>query len=254
MEMPLPEPWWRVLQQNVALSRRLSDADRARLAGLIQLFLDEKTFEGLGGQEIDDEVRVTIAGQACLLLLGLDEVEEPYPDVKVVRVYPKTYRAPRAQRTAGVVTEGTSRLLGQSSRHGYVIVSWKAAKHGGRVGDDGHNVVLHEFAHQLDTADGRADGAPILQTGDQYGPWAEVLGGAYEQLREDARRHRRNVMDRYGATNPAEFFAVATETFFEQPRGLRRQEPELYAVLCGYYRQDPADHVGRQPDSEAGDP
>lgn len=240
MQTPVPAEWWAILDRNVALSRRLGPTERARLGGLVHLFLDEKTFEGIGGQTITDEVRVTIAGQACLLLLGLD-VQEPYPDVDVVRVYPETYRAFRTAVDNGVVVEGAAPLLGQSSKHGYVIVTWKAAKSGGQIGNDGQNVVMHEFAHQLDTADGVADGAPVLQTGEQYGPWASVLGAAYEQLQLDASRHRSNVLDAYGATNPAEFFAVATETFFEQPRSLRNQEPDLYEVLKQYYRQDPAE-------------
>jgi hypothetical protein len=117
------------------------------------------------------------------------------------------------------------------------VLSWDAVRKGGQH-DDGHNVVLHEFAHQLDTLDGVPDGAPPLPR-QLYGPWARILGAAFEELQQDVAERRRNVIDGYGATNPAEFFAVATESFFEEPRALKAQEPELYDVLARYYRQAP---------------
>lgn len=241
---PLPAAWLKVIQRNVPLARGLPDADRDRLHGLIQVFLDDKSFEGLGGLELTDEVRVTIAAQACLLLLGHD-VDVPYPGLEVVRVYPDSYRARAKDRTDQVVAEGLSHRHGESSRHGYVVLGWRPALQDSRDDDDGRNVVLHEFAHQLDQADGRSDGAPILHAGADYRPWSEALGEAFEDLRDDVRARRRQVLDAYGATNPAEFFAVATETFFERPEALRDQEPALYAVMVEYWRQDPAERPGR---------
>jgi Mlc titration factor MtfA (ptsG expression regulator) len=218
---------------------RLDPEQRRTLDGLVQLFLDDKTFEGCGGLSMTDRIRVTVAAHACLLLLGLD-VDLPYPELHVIRVYPSAYQVPTTEWLGSVAVEGPSHRLGQSSSHGYIVLAWDAVRSGGLDPDDGTNVVLHEFAHQLDTADGAADGAPILPSRGLYGPWARVLGRAFEELQQDVAARRRSVLDGYGATNPAEFFAVATEAFFETPAALRADEPELYTILTRYYRQDPA--------------
>lgn len=212
---------------------RLGEAERRTLEGLVAVFLEDKTIEGCGGFVVDDDVRLTIAATACLLLLHL-EVDEPFPGLDVVRVYPSTVNIPRTERDGWVVTEGKVPHHGLSSRHGYVVLSWDAARDGAARPDDGHNVVLHEFAHQLDTEDGAADGAPILPRS-LYGPWARILGASYERLRADVEAHRRTALDPYGATSPAEFFAVATEAWFERPEALRAAEPELYEVLARYF-------------------
>ncbi len=238
-DTPLTPSQEAVLDTHAPFVHSLDSDEKARLHGLIQLFLYDKTFEGLGGLTVDETVEVTIAAHACHLLLGLD-VSEPYPGLDVIRVYPSTYRAAGFDTVAGhAVLGGQSHRLGESSMRGYVVLAWDAVRQGAQR-RDGHNVVLHEFAHQLDTQDGSADGAPPLERG-LYGPWARILGDAYAELQQDVARRRHNVMDAYGATNPAEFFAVATETFFERPLALKAQEPELYAVLERYYQQDPAD-------------
>ncbi len=182
-------------------------------------------------------MRVTIAAHACLLLIGID-VDLPYRGLHVIRVYPHTYRAASTRPLGELHVPMDSHRLGESGR-GYIVLSWDAVQHGLARPSDGHNVVLHEFAHQLDTADGVADGAPVLP-GPMYAPWASVLGEAFEELERDVAADRRTVIDRYGATNPAEFFAVATEAFFERPGPLARDEPDLYAILARYYGQDPA--------------
>ncbi len=237
---PLPEALRALLHRNVPLVARLGDEKQARLEGLIQLFVDDKTFEGLGGLEITDEIRITIAGQACLLLLGL-AVDVPYPQLDVIRVYPKVYKAKSHQEVGGVAVPSTSHRLGESSTRGYVVLAWRSAKEGAKKAHDGRNVILHEFAHQLDQADGLADGAPPLEA-DLYGPWARVLGEAFSELEEDLAKRRYSVIRAYGATNPAEFFAVATEEFFERPRRLRKKWPDVYEVMSAYYRQDPAEN------------
>lgn len=237
-ERPWPDEWHAIVARNIAIARRLAPEERETLEGLVQLFLDDKTFEGCGGLAITDEIRVTVAAQACLLLVGL-EVDLPYPDLDVIRVYPSTYVVPTAEREGHTVIEGPSHQLGQSSRRGYVVISWDAALRGGRRAD-GQNVVLHEFAHQLDTADGAADGAPVLGDPGLYAPWARVLGRAWEQLLQDVDAERPSPLDPYGATSPAEFFAVATEAFFERPERLREERPALYEILARYYHQDPA--------------
>jgi Mlc titration factor MtfA (ptsG expression regulator) len=237
-DTPLSDEQLHVIAQHAPFHEDLTDPERRRLHGLMQLFLHDKTFEGCGGLQMTDTIRVTVAAHACRLLLGLDVNDRPYPGLDVLRVYPHAYRAPQTEVVGGqVVQGGHSHRLGESSTRGYVVLSWDAVRRGARR-EDGHNVVLHEFAHQLDTLDGVADGAPPLQRG-LYGPWAEVLGEAYSELQEDVAARRRTVLDAYGATNPAEFFAVATEAFFETPRALRRQEPDLYEVMATYFGQRP---------------
>lgn len=238
-ERPFPDAWVGYLERNVPAYGRLSDADREELRGHVLVFIDEKQFEGCGGLELNDEIRVTIAGQACLLMLH--RVAEYYPRVVSILVYPTAYEAPSMEHIGGgVVLEGTSARLGESWVDGVVILSWDDVARGAEDTHDGHNVVLHEFAHQLDQQDGVADGAPILPSRGRYTSWARVLGEEYEQLRKEAARGRKSVLDAYGATNPAEFFAVATECFFEKGSVLKRKHPELYEELRNYYQQDPA--------------
>jgi MtfA peptidase len=238
-ETPLPPAWAAVVDRNVPLTARLSPEARNTLEGLIQVFLDDKTFEGCGGLEMTDEIRLTVAAQACLLLVGLD-VDDPYPSLDVVRVYPQGYRAPTKVSDGLVVVEQLDHRLGESSGRGYVVLSWRDVLRGSREPADGANVVLHEFAHQLDAQSGAANGAPVLGASEHYGPWAQALGQAYEQLIHDVAAQRPTAIDPYGATNPAEFFAVAVEAFFERPSRLHREHPELYGVLATYFRQDPA--------------
>ncbi|MBX2799692.1 MAG: zinc-dependent peptidase [Myxococcales bacterium] len=238
---PLTETQRAIIAANVPMAARLEAARTERLEGLVQLFVNEKTFEGLGGLEMTEEIRVTVAAQACVILVGLDEVDVPYPDLMVIRVYPGAFR-----RAEGVATPwSTDRPVqgvvhGESSRHGYVVLAWDSALRGARHPTSGDNVVVHEFAHQLDTADGAADGAPILPESGLYGPWARILGRAFAQLREHLDEGVPDVLRAYGATNPAEFFAVATEVFFEKPGRLKREHPELYRMMTLYFRQDPA--------------
>lgn len=237
---PFPPAWETILSENVPYFRRLSAEDRDELRGLVMIFLDEKTFEGCAGLEIDDEIRVTIAAQACILLLN--RANDVYPDLEAILVYPSAYidRRPRTLE-GGIVSEDGEARLGESWSRGVVVLAWDAVLRGARDVRDGHNVVFHEFAHQLDTEDGAADGAPVLESRAAYGPWARVLGAAYEGLLEDTRDGSRTVIDQYGATNPAEFFAVVTEAFFERPRALRAKHPALYAEMRAFYQQDPAE-------------
>ena len=238
-ERPFPPEWQAILTENVPYARHLSPEDQDKLRDAIKIFLDEKPFEGCAGQTVDDEIRVTIAAQACILLLRRDG--DIYPDLEAILVYPSTYidRRPRTVE-GGIVIEGPQARLGESWSRGVVVLAWDAVLHGASDVRDGKNVVFHEFAHQLDTEDGAADGAPVLERRAAYGPWARVLGGAYEALVRDDEEGSRTVLDTYGAKNPAEFFAVATESFFEKPRALRARHPSLYEQLCQFYQQDPA--------------
>lgn len=233
MTLPFPEEWREVVEKNVPLYRRLPDDVKAQLHGLVHVFLAEKRFEGCGGLEITDEIRVTIAAQACMLLLNRQA--RYFAKLKTILVYPHTYVAKSISSDGRIVVDEDSVRLGESWQNGPVVLAWDSVTGGTSNVYDARNVVLHEFAHQLDQENGTADGAPILSARSRYVAWARVLGAEYEAMQ----KRRRSVMDRYGATNPAEFFAVATETFFEKPRQMQKRHPELYDELREYYQLDP---------------
>jgi Mlc titration factor MtfA (ptsG expression regulator) len=244
-EEPFPDAWREILHQRFPLYDQLTTSDQHTLQGLIQVFLAEKRFEGCGGLAITDEIRVTIAAQACLPLLH--RKNDNYRGLKSVLVYPSTYFGSHAQQSAhGVVTEEKSARLGESWQMGVVVLSWDSVLGGAANPDDGQNVVIHEFAHQLDQQSGAADGAPVLAAGasfaersGRYDTWAKILSEEYETLQRRARKGRKTVLDKYGGTHPAEFFAVATECFFEKPDQLKKKHPELFKELKQYYQQDP---------------
>ena len=240
-----PARWVQVLRRRFPLYQRLGEADRRELESYIQRFLAEKRFEGCGGLVITDEIRITVAAQACLLLLH--RPTGCYDGLRSILVYPSTYFARTSrQGEGGVISEEPSARLGESWQHGAVVLAWDSVRGGAANPFDGHNVVFHEFAHQLDQEDGRADGAPLLGRGKPlleraaaYSSWARVLAREYEQLRRKIGKGRETVLDAYGGSHPAEFFAVATECFFEKPRQLLKKHPELYAELKRFYSQDP---------------
>jgi Mlc titration factor MtfA (ptsG expression regulator) len=232
-----------MLERNFQLYQQLPPADQQELLGHIQVFLAEKHFEGCGGLEITEEIRLTIAAQACLLLLH--RKTDYYPRLTSILVYPSAYVARVVEHSdAGIVSEGFDERIGEAWSHGTVVLSWDDVRHGAADIHDGHNVVLHEFAHQLDEESGAAEGLPVLEQRSMYVAWARVLGDAYERLRRDVELHRPTVLDEYGATDAAEFFAVVTECFFEKPMQLKRAHPELYEELRKFYRQDPAAYLG----------
>jgi Mlc titration factor MtfA (ptsG expression regulator) len=234
-----PAPWDRIVAANVPFDARLPASDRIELRRRIQIFLAEKRFEGVGGLKMTDEIRVTVAAQACLLLLHLGD--DDYPALTTILVYPTAYRVPILEHSAdGLVTEGHQVRLGQAWNAETIVLSWDDVRRGAAGDDDGHNVVLHEFAHQLDMEDRESNGAPVLADHAMYAAWARVLGHEYEQLNNAVERGERTLLDAYGTQSPAEFFAVATETFFEKPVNLRDEHSELYGQLREFYRQDPA--------------
>jgi MtfA peptidase len=237
---PFPPGWRAIIEKNVPYAASLSQSDREELCGHVQVFLAEKHFEGCAGLEITDEVRVTIAAQACVLLLH--RATNYYPNLISILVYPTTYLAPAGQRAPdGRPPDAPQARLGESWARDVMVLAWDSVVSGASDIHDGHNVVLHEFAHQLDQEDGASDGAPVLPRRSMYVAWARVLGHDFDRLAGDIKRHHRTLIDRYGATNPAEFFAVVTETFFEKPRQLRSKHPELYGQLQLFYGQDPAE-------------
>ena len=237
LENTFPQEWISFIEKNIPLYMHLPAALKEQLHGLMNVFLAEKAFIGCGGQEITDEVRVTIAAQACMLLLN--RKTNFYPKLKTIYVYPHTYVAKNLRNDGGLIVEGKSVRLGESWQNGPVVLTWDSITGGARNIQDGRNVVFHEFAHQLDQEDGDADGAPILDSRSSYRTWAAVLGEEYDNLRDKTHDRRRSVLNKYGATNPAEFFAVATEAFFEKPRQMHKKSPDLYEELKSYYRTDP---------------
>ena len=234
---PFPEGWREIIDRNVAYVARLTAEERTNLEGLVQVFLAEKRMEGCGGLELTDEIRVTIAAEACRLILHREF--DIYPELVTVLVYPTAYRAKKTTHEGPVVIESEDARLGESWMRGAVVLAWDhvlaSAK---RLGGD--NVVLHELAHQLDAEDGAMDGAPRLGNRARYASWARVLGAEFKELSERLHEGRSTDIDPYGATSPPEFFAVVTEMFFEQGPQLKRRHPELYAELAAFYHQDPA--------------
>jgi len=241
---PFPAEWREALVRKFPLFSRLAEADQRELEGHIQVFLAEKNFEGCGGFEVTDEARMLIAAQACLLLLHRQT--ECYPKLRTILVYPDTYVAKTRWNEKDEDSDRGSRArLGESWDRGVVVLEWSSAVAGAANIHDGLNVVFHEFAHQLDQEDGVADGLPSLECEGakacylRYGTWARVLSAEFEALRRQSGKGRKSVLNQYGATNAAEFFAVATECFFEKPQQMKKKHPELYEELKEFYRQDP---------------
>ena len=243
MALPFPSAWESILQRTVTLYRHLPSALKQQLQADIHLFLAEKNFEGAGGLEMSDEIRVTIAAQACMLLLNRND--RNYPGLDSIVVYPGAYVATKRVSLGTTYVEEPSVRLGESWHRGTVVLAWDQVQQDAHYPESGHSVVLHEFAHQLDQEDGRSDGVPLLESRSGYAAWARILSREYLQLQQDIEHHRKSLLDTYGATNPAEFFAVATEAFFTRPQQMQHKEPELYTELKEYYKVDPAEWVAR---------
>jgi Mlc titration factor MtfA (ptsG expression regulator) len=205
----------------------------------IQVLVAEKPFIGCAGLVITDEVRVLIAAQAALLLLH--RPAGYFANLRQILVYPGAFVVERSQPDELGLTHETRRALsGESWEQGQILLSWDDVLAGAADPADGHNVVIHEFAHQLDQERGRANGAPWLGRREGYVNWARVLSGEYAALqRQLARGEAPPVIDAYAATSPAEFFAVVSEHFFEQPAALAAAHPALYAEFARCYRTDP---------------
>lgn len=236
---PFPLRWITILNQTTPLYKRLPESLRKRLHGHINVFLTEKKFKGCGSLQLSDEIKLTIAAQACLLLLN--ERGKYYPKLFSILVYPNAFIASKTKTFGDYYLEDKQVKIGESWHIGIVVLSWESIRHNAMQWQDGHNVVLHEFAHQLDQEDGTADGVPILGKKSDYLTWANVFRTEYEKLRSEVEQGFETVIDEYGTTDPAEFFAVATETFFEKSKQMKRKHPELYSQLKRYYRLDPAE-------------
>ena len=234
---PFPASWRRILRRRVPIVAGLPSALQLRLKGHIQVFIAEKPFIGCQGQKITDEVRVTIAALACLLLLG-HRRPDCYPQLRQVLVYPGSFVVDRERPLgAGLVQEQRRAVAGESWTQGQVILSWADVLAGAADPGDGRNVALHEFAHQIDQDTGVADGRPWRPDSATRLRWSSVMGQAIERIRNEPS----SLIDAYGASNPAEFFAVVTEVFFERPRELAAEAPAVYAELVALYRVNPTE-------------
>lgn len=232
------ERWRPLLEAEFAHWRHLTPGELQRMEYLVAAFHDGTRWEPAHGFTLTDDIKVLIAAQASMLLLGL-ELDE-YPQLTSVIVYPSTVRLHGEYSAGGSLRRsGTQTLLGQAHYRGPVVLSWNAARRGAKFPAAGQNVVYHEFAHQLDMLDGVTDGTPPLDDEAARRRWVEVCTAAYDTVRAEGSP----VLRPYAGTNPAEFFAVATEVFFNRPVDVRAHEPALYAELCGFYHQDPAARV-----------
>ncbi len=242
LQTPLSDTQLALLRRNVPYFPRLPAQDQAELPQLVQVFLHEKNFEGCGDLEVTDEIRLTIAGLACLLLLRRET--DFYPLLQSVIVYPQSFVASRIEYDeSGLVTETEEELLGESWSQGSLVLSWEDIRDDIDNCGEGYNVVLHEFAHQLDDETGVSDGTPILLEPEMNQEWVEVCQREFTALQRDVQEGRSTLLDEYGADSEAEFFAVATEAFFEWSAHLKDYHPQLYALLARYFRQDPATWV-----------
>ncbi|WP_371195229.1 zinc-dependent peptidase [Glaciecola sp. SC05] len=235
---PFKKEWRKIIQRRMPFFKKMPADLQLQLKQHIQIFLSEKTFKGLKGLSITDEIKVTIAAQACLLLLN--RKTDYYPKLKTILVYPRAFvKEHQVTDATGVQSTKDTVLAGESWSYGKIVLSWQDTLDGAYLTEDGHNVVIHEFAHQLDQEDGYSNGAPILGSHQSYEQWAEVFSTQYHELQRRAQNAIPSIFDYYGATNPAEFFAVASEVFFEKSHKLKQQYPKLYHQLSLYYRVDP---------------
>ena len=227
-----PQQWIAILETNFQLYKKLPSDLRRQLHGHMQIFLNEKNFVGYNGIVIDETIKLTIAAQACILLLN--RKTNYYPHLTNILIYPNAFTHSDHEGNAH------SGRLGESWHRGPIVLSWQHSLKGGKNDTDGNNVVMHEFAHQLDQENGGSDGLPILQH-NNIQQWSAVLSKEFKTLKMKLKRRKKSLLDKYGATNPAEFFAVITEHFIEQPRQLKKTHPELYFELKKYYQLDPVD-------------
>lgn len=237
---PFPKEWRQILRRNLPFFYKIPSDLQLQLKNKMQIFLAEKDFVGRKGQAITDEVKVTIAAQACMLLLN--RATDFYPFLKTIVVYPAAFiTRHNSYDASGIQSEEPRVLLGESWNRGQVILSWTDSANGGADFEDGHNLVIHEFAHQLDGESGVTNGAPPLSAEQDYEQWAKIMSHEFRELQRKASTGEQTLLDKYGATNPAEFFAVATEIFFEKPRELKQLHSELYQEFQQYYGINPAE-------------
>ena len=252
---PLTPQQERILSGRLALFTKLPAPQQQELKENISLFLRDKEFVGCDGQEITEDIRITIAAHACLLLL--QRPNNCYPDLKTVLVYPDAYVAEETRHHGQVQSTHLSARAGEAHYRGPVVLSWGDLERGLAQPQQGHNVAIHEFAHKLDEEDGYVDGRPPFEHSTDGKTWAPVMRDAFAELRQRLHamhgelelangdsaadlREKPSVLDTYGAQSPAEFFAVATEAFFVIPTAMEAAHPSLYREMQKFFRTDPA--------------
>ncbi|WP_445767906.1 M90 family metallopeptidase [Rheinheimera sp.] len=237
-QTPFPAAWRDIVKRRLPYFRALPTDLQLQLKKHMQVFIAEKQFIGCDGLTVTDEMRVTIAAQACLLLLNRPDYY--YPKLKQILLYPAAFVVKGSQADAAGVMHQQHRVLsGESWGQGKVVLSWADTLDGAANPCDGRNVVIHEFAHQLDQEKGFANGAPLLARSSDYQQWSGVMAAEFSRLQRQAALGEASLFDHYGATNPAEFFAVISEVFFEQPAALAQQHSGLYQELSRFYRLNP---------------
>jgi Mlc titration factor MtfA (ptsG expression regulator) len=252
LEAAFPEEWEQTLQRRVWQVALLSEEQQARLRRLMQVFIAEKNWEGCNGLTLTVEMQVVIAAYACLLVVGLD-AEEHFDHVQSILVYPAGYVGKNVQDLGGgLILEGEQARIGEAWYRGPVILSWSDIHLTTQGQIPGRNVVFHEFAHQLDMLNGRSvDGTPPIPSAELQDRWKSVLGDEFRELSRSCHLGEQTFLDCYGSTSLAEFFAVATESFFELPRQFRYFHTELYSVLSRFYQQDPARQAMQSTDYDS---
>jgi MtfA peptidase len=249
---PFPREWLRFFEENISQYGYLPEPRQRKLRDLARVFAAEKQWVGCNGLTVTDEIKLTVAGNACLLLLGI-EGDYCFDGVRSILVYPTAYEHPPQMHSDDILH--TNRVVyGESWYRGPIVLSWEQVLKRSDHFPPGRNLVLHEFAHHLDGLDGEVNGVPPLASRAQYRRWHEIAEREYNRLRQQARRGQQTLLDEYGATNQVEFFAVATECFFEQPVAMRAECPDLYRILQDCYRQDPALWYSGVPAPEAEPP
>ena len=238
LQTPLAAEDIAIIESHVPLYTRMPAELRKTLQGCINYFLDEKVFVGCEGLEIDHKTRLVIAANACMLLVN--KRKKYFPGFETILVYPDTYTAREVSYDGLVEVHKDSSRAGESWFRGPIVLSLTDVVRGSSNEHDGHNVVLHEFAHKLDEENGTMDGLPILRKSEHYREWAEVLTREYNEFLDRVDRGQNKVIDEYGAVSAIEFFAVATESFYEKPQQMKKQIPELYQQLQQFYGIDPA--------------
>ena len=237
-QKPFTKAWRKIIQRRMPYFNQMPVDLQLQLKQHIQIFISEKKFIGCNGINITDEIKVTIAAQACLLLLNKNT--NYYPKLRTILVYPSAFVKKQQQLNVdGTQSIESIALTGESWGFGRIVLSWQDSLAGAEQPNDGHNLVIHEFAHQLDQENGVANGAPILGKDQDYKTWSDVFNRQFSLLQQQVSLGQASLFDKYGATNPAEFFAVASEVFFEKAKQLSIQYPLFYRQMSAYYRVDP---------------
>jgi Mlc titration factor MtfA (ptsG expression regulator) len=240
LQGPFPDAWWEHVARNVRHARHLPRNWHARYRDRIRVMVAEKTWLGGGGLEVDEEMMVTVSAGACVMIAAI-EGEYYWDGVQTIILHPGAYRWPTDNRRDGLIVDENVEMEGEAWHRGPIVLSWEAVVQEGRSTGDGSNLVFHEFAHHLDGLDGVVEGTPPLGDREKVRNWYRVTEEEFQRLSESADRGEATLLDHYGAHDPAEFFAVSTECFFERPHEMRRRHGALHALLRDFYRQDPAD-------------